>query len=352
MKVYLIKTPEYDKQSFLEVKEILTSYNGPMVFEHDFTDFTNDFNFQQLNGQSRFYPLSWEDLFAVCDKFREAKRIDENDFVVLLTKRRNELNWFSSFEQGKRNIFVHTGDWELFVQAHHKYPVAHNVIENVLNVLEGQDLNHLYKYIHKEPIGCYNDFCEKKSQIILKLRTADICPVCLDRLKRENVDPALIYQAVNIFENIRKQTLFRQGFTIVHQISKIKVTKDYRIFLTDYGNIEVQLPGLYKALYLLYLEHPEGIEDTDFDSYKGQLKNLYFDISPSSSLQKMSRSIDLLCNPLEGSKREKRSFINRKIKDKLGENGNNLVDTYCITGKNNEPKKINIDRELVTLCYK
>jgi len=352
MEVYLIKTPEYDKVDFLGVFEILNSSQGPITFKCDLTDFSIEFPYLNTNYPSKNFPLYWEQLFEVCRYFRKLKHLNDEVFVVILTSRSNELNWFSSFEQSKRNIFVHTGDWELFVHAHHKYPVAHNVVENILNVLEKSDLDQLYKYTHKQPIGCYNDFCLNKSQVILKLRTADICPVCLERLKNENVEPAIISQALSVFENIRKQTLFSQGFSIVYKISRIQVNKDYRIFFPDYGNIELTLPPIYKALYLLYLEHPEGVEDVNLDKYKKDLYDLYADISPNSDSNKMKNSIERLCNSLEGSLREKRAYINSAIEKKLGVRIGELASTYKITGEKGQPRTIRIEKDKVVLCYR
>lgn len=43
-------------------------------------------------------------------------------------------------------------------------------------------------------------------------------------------------------------------------LSPLVITEDYRFLLPDYGNREVQLSPIHKALYLLFLNHPEGIE--------------------------------------------------------------------------------------------
>lgn len=354
MEVYLIKTPEYDKADLMGVFEILTSSQGPIVFKYDLSDFSNKFPYLNTTYPFKNFPLYWEELFEVCRHFRTLKQLNDEAFVVLLTSRSNELNWFSSFEQGKHNIFVHTGDWELFVKVHHKYPVAYNVIENILNVLEKSDLDQLHKFSHLKPIGCYNDFCQDKSQVILKLRTADICSVCLERFKNEQVESVLISQALYIFENIRKQTLFSQGFSIIYKISRIQVNKDYRIFFPDYGNIELHLPPIYKTLYLFYLEHPEGVEDVNLSDYNKTLFNLYADISSNSDVKKMHESIQRLCNPnpLEGSLREKRAYINNAIKTKLGIKIGELAATYKITGERGQPKTIRIERDKVVLCYR
>ena len=44
------------------------------------------------------------------------------------------------------------------------------------------------------------------------------------------------------------------------QLSRLVITKDYRFVLADYDNREVELQPVHKAVYLLFLAHPEGIE--------------------------------------------------------------------------------------------
>ena len=43
------------------------------------------------------------------------------------------------------------------------------------------------------------------------------------------------------------------------KLSRLVITKDYRFILEDYHQ-EVELQPVHKAVYLLFLAHPEGIE--------------------------------------------------------------------------------------------
>lgn len=133
MKIYLIKTPEYNSESFKDVCELLCSFDGALDFissEYEFDKeefpFLKKFNLDFLfkydsplkkvnynNGQE--LPLSWRELFSLCEYYRSKFNIENTDFVVLLTSRRNALNWFSHCSNKK--AFVHTGDWELFTNA-------------------------------------------------------------------------------------------------------------------------------------------------------------------------------------------------------------------------------------------
>ena len=43
-------------------------------------------------------------------------------------------------------------------------------------------------------------------------------------------------------------------------LSPLVITVDYRFLLPEFGNKEVQLSPNHKAIYMLFLNHPEGIE--------------------------------------------------------------------------------------------
>ena len=59
-------------------------------------------------------------------------------------------------------------------------------------------------------------------------------------------------------------------------ISRLLITDDLRIFLPDYNNIEVKMPALYKAVYLLFIYHKkEGIVLQQMENYHSELEKLY-----------------------------------------------------------------------------
>ena len=59
------------------------------------------------------------------------------------------------------------------------------------------------------------------------------------------------------------------------QLSRLTITKDYRFVLTDYDNREVELQPVHKAVYLLFLAHPEGIEFKRLGDYRVELTRYY-----------------------------------------------------------------------------
>ena len=52
------------------------------------------------------------------------------------------------------------------------------------------------------------------------------------------------------------------------KLSRLVITEDYRFVLADYDNLEVELQPVHKAVYLLFLAHPEGIEFKRLGDYR------------------------------------------------------------------------------------
>jgi hypothetical protein len=363
MTIHLLKTPEYPIEQFNEVAHLLQSFQGIMHFETYNKNFDtyiskNTFPFLNVSAtsdvlQQEMRPLFWEELFYVCKAYRKFYEIDDNDFVILLTLRRNINNWFSSMEENfERNIFVQASDWELFVPYPSKYPVAYEVVGFILRNLMKVDYERLYEYAHFKARGCMNDFCGTKTDITLKLRTGDICPDCIKKLTKQGVSISLIQQAAGVFEYIRQQLLYKQHFSQLLKPSRLVITKGYKIFLLDYENVEICLSPTQKSIYFLFLKHTEGIKFSTINDYKEKLQRIYEQLSPRMQPDKIEATIRKICaddvTPL-ASLKTYISQIKREFKIKLGANATSMLDLYCILGEDGEAKKIALDRSLVTV---
>ena len=128
------------------------------------------------------------------------------------------------------------------------------------------------------------------------------------------------------------------------KLSRLTITKDYSFILSDYNNKEVKMEPLAKAVYLLFLNHPEGIVFKCLPNYKEELITLYSKIKPCSFNDKTVKSIEDITNPLLNSINEKCSRIKAAF---LTIVDISLADQYYITGKSGEPKKITLPRDLV-----
>lgn len=145
------------------------------------------------------------------------------------------------------------------------------------------------------------------------------------------------------------KTIWRLGFRdekLKHQIklSRLTITKEYNLVLTDYDNKEVKLEPIVKAVYLLFLNHPDGIAFKCLPDYREELTRIYVKLKPLGLNDRVIRSIEDVTNPLLNSINEKCSRIRAAFTTIVDAS---LLDQYIIIGKSGEAKKISLPRELV-----
>ncbi len=155
----------------------------------------------------------------------------------------------------------------------------------------------------------------------------------------------LIELRANIGEAIENRTGWYQRYQSPELIlSNLIVNTKHKIHLPLY-EIELLLEPMQKLVYLLYLNHLEGIKIKDIDSYKNELIDIYNKISKSDDKDKMTKRINELTDISKNSLHEKISKINKIIADELGAK---LAIFYQITGNAGQAYKINLSSELIS----
>ena len=127
-------------------------------------------------------------------------------------------------------------------------------------------------------------------------------------------------------------------------MSTLLITEDFRIFLPDYNNMEINMPTLSKVLFFFYLNHPEGVLFKELRDYKKELYEIYRIISPFEDMKKMKKSIEDIVDSTKNSVNEKCSRIKAAFVSQFNDN---LAKQYYITGNAGEAKKIKLDRTLI-----
>ena len=112
------------------------------------------------------------------------------------------------------------------------------------------------------------------------------------------------------------------------RLSRLLITKDYRFFLEDYHK-EVELHPVHKAVYLLFLAHPEGIEFKRLAEYREELTRYYMATAKMMDKEKIIEGIDHLINPLDNAINEKCSRIKNVF---LGMMDEYTASYYIISG--------------------
>lgn len=93
------------------------------------------------------------------------------------------------------------------------------------------------------------------------------------------------------------------------QLSRIRITDDIRILLTDLDNQEVKMPTLARTLYVFYLRHTEGVEFKQLSEYQNELCAIYRMASNRRDDAKLKATISRLVNPTENKVNECASRI-------------------------------------------
>lgn len=113
------------------------------------------------------------------------------------------------------------------------------------------------------------------------------------------------------------------------KLSRLLITKDYRFFLMDLGNKEIELQPVHKAVYLLFLAHPEGIEFKRLTDYRAELTRYYMATAKMMEKEKILEGVDHLVNPLDNAINEKSSRIKKVFLDIMDEY---TASYYIISG--------------------
>lgn len=126
--------------------------------------------------------------------------------------------------------------------------------------------------------------------------------------------------------------------------SRMVITSDYRILLSDYNNMEIEMTPLVKAVYILFLRHPEGIPFKCLCDYRKELQAIYSDVRKGWLTDKMDRSVEAATDPYNNSINEKCARIREAFIKKFDER---LIEPYIVKGERGYPKTVTLPRELV-----
>lgn len=137
----------------------------------------------------------------------------------------------------------------------------------------------------------------------------------------------------------------RELFEVRKPLSRLLVTHDKRIVLLDYDNLEIKMEPIHRAVYLLFLQHPEGIRYKELTDYREKLAAIYRSMKLTTQVKKkVEKSIDDLTNPLKYSISEKCIRIRERFYELLDAE---TARHYIISGERGEARKIELDRSLV-----
>jgi len=158
------------------------------------------------------------------------------------------------------------------------------------------------------------------------------CSILLDEVK-EKVRKLKAYgvEDTEIMAAMNEEELFPQ----------LIVTQEYKIVLAREKNVEVEMEPLVKAVYLLFLSHPEGIVLKYLPDYRRELTRIYLLLRPYGLTDRVKKSIVDVTNPTHNSINEKCARIRKLFSSALPQS---VARYYVIFGKRGEAKRIDLAR--------
>ena len=108
--------------------------------------------------------------------------------------------------------------------------------------------------------------------------------------------------------------------------------------------MEIKMEPLVKAVYYLFLKHPEGIAFKYLPDYREELTKIYVKLKPYGMNERVLRSIEDVTNPCLNSINEKCARIRGAF---VGQFDDSMAKNYYIRGERGEAKKISLPRDLI-----
>lgn len=119
----------------------------------------------------------------------------------------------------------------------------------------------------------------------------------------------------------------------------LHISKDYRILIDCLGLKEITLRPLLRAVFILFLRHPEGIRIKEKQAYREELLDIYAHIFPNLDPDICRERIDRLIAPGQNAFSENLSHMNRALTSILGPD----ASPYQVYGSNGRPRRILLD---------
>ena len=135
------------------------------------------------------------------------------------------------------------------------------------------------------------------------------------------------------------------------KLSRLVITPDNRILLPDYNDMEVTMTPLVKAVYFLFLRHPEGLAFKQLANHREELARLYDNIKsgyPATRRLLGTRHYDdsilALTDPLNNSINEKCARIKEAFLTRFHVS---MAQHYYVTGTRGNLRRIDLPPRLL-----
>jgi hypothetical protein len=334
-KINLIYSNDVDPQDVNRVYEFLKKIKGPFEFIKTSKPIS-------LGKKTKDSKPSYKIGFELSNKFRSIYKCD-NEFIVLLASSNNDIYTISGYLG--MSTLIDMDNWKDLLGDKFYLPIAYLIVQNISACYMVKDKYSLEEpYVHFDSIGCINDTCFSKKEVLPKLKSGDICEICLKRLKEILLEES-IQQWFNILKEIKKEIVVLTALKPNSKLVKLFLNSEGNIAIPELHNKEIDFTQLEKTLYILYLRHPSGIKFTDLanPNFRKELISIYRKFINKED-DKFSHIIDKLIDLKSNSFSERKSKLNSKIRSALGDN---IFQNYIIDGNPGSAFIIKLPSELI-----
>ena len=259
----------------------------------------------------------------------------------------HEKTWgrvYIQYEQNNEKYFI-LKNWLYFDEKTYKSIGSLLVDETVEE--NGFRPHHIYLWFPPEKRHVFQNY-----QDVLN-GAADKLLLTTKDFKEQYGTPSIILKRllIELKANIGEPLVYRKDWFKKYQIppivlSPIVVNTDYEIRLSLYDNMEISFEPLLKLVYILFLNHPEGIVLANFKAHKDELFIIYLNLMKDDDYEKIQTRISKLIDRDGNGLHEKISKINKIFKVELGDK---ISPYYQITGSKEQPYKINLSADLIKM---
>jgi hypothetical protein len=326
MRAFICRTPDVDAEDAVRLIDLLQNQHGPI-------DFVNGevVDIETVDTGERV-ELEWVEAFGVMRDARTRIQALPEDALFLLTGIPNQFDYFAFSEAagtGSGNHCLMVGEWEHFSVDGFIHPALHIIASNLIQGWMHESMDAWSDWAHQEPRGCISDFCQNKSEILLRLRTADLCDSCVDdfneAIENGKISAAAFHQCMQLVELARTKLCFRKRMKAAPMVSPLVVKgKRMQIWLTKFKR-ELNIGrGIPKCLYLLYLKHPEGIPYKRLDEHIEELIAIHKRVSGNRTVDEVRADFNRLFQADENatgeyaSRNQQISRLRSSLKRELG----------------------------------
>lgn len=345
MNVYITSTPEYPSEVVKEVALILNQTPGELEFISGDPLTVSQYSLAhpKMRDIKRIKKLSFKEFFKMCQTYRTFKEISDDDYVVIITSIKNQKDWFSAFNS--KDIFIYGEEWELYTKRASKYGISYQIVENIFQSQIELDIKNTKNEpnIHNPSIGCINDMCPEKTDVMLKLRTADICESCLQRAVDKNVNPLLLEHINRILRDLREEFVNTLKIESLVKPERVLIDQEREVRI---GEKEITLDPLYKVLFIFFLKNLQGVETKLICEYKDDFYEIYKEVRDNPDFEVIDRMVD----PKNSTFRTVKARLNQELHNQLGPK---LAQHYLLVRveiKDSINKyKINLEEDYITI---